>query len=362
MVADNIVATKPKQLRIALLHADLPNESKGGVAHQTHHLANSFAQRGHHVTVVTFSPPYSECLYDVETIPRPKIPRAADSFGYAYALTRVDFSRFDIVHAMGDNYLVGPGRRPPLVRTMHGSAKDEMRTAQSLKRKLFQAVLVPLETLSAVRADYVTGISEATRAKVPQVQEIVANGVDLARFTPAAPADKEAVPTLLFVGTKMGRKRGQWLADMWSRDIKPFLPEGATLWSVADAPLDGDGIVNHGRVPLDTLSDLFRRAWAFCLPSTYEGFGVPYIEAFASGTAVIASPNPGALEVTQNGEFGLVPPDDRLAEEIISVLTDVDRRDELIRAGLRRVKEYDWERITQRYEEIFYSLIASRKQ
>ncbi|MBC7807504.1 MAG: glycosyltransferase family 4 protein [Akkermansiaceae bacterium] len=361
MVNSNIVARKGDSLRIALLHADLPNESKGGVAHQTHHLANSFVERGHSVTVITFSPSFDECLYAVETISRPNIPRAADSFGYAFALTRVDFSRFDIIHAMGDNYLIGSNNRPPLVRTMHGSAKDELRTAESLKRKLFQAVLVPLETLGAVRADYVTGISEATRARVPQVREIIANGVDLGRFTPAALTNKESAPTLLFVGTKTGRKRGQWLADMWSRDIKPFLPEGATLWSVADAPLEGDGIVNHGRVPLETLTNLFRRAWAFCLPSTYEGFGVPYIEAFASGTAVIASPNPGAVEVTQNGKFGIVAQDDRIAGEIVSVLTDASRRDALVQAGLRRVTEYDWQRISAQYEEIFHSLIGARK-
>ena len=361
-MSNTTTAAKSKGLRIALLHADLPNESKGGVAHQTHHLANSFVGRGHEVTVITFSPSYEECLYTVETISRPNLPHAADSFGYALALTHVDFSRFDVVHAMGDNYLISAKKRPPLVRTMNGSAKDEMRTARSLKRKLFQAVLIPLETLGAARADYVTGLSEATRAKVPQVQEIVPSGVDLGRFTPASSSDKETVPTLLFVGTKMGRKRGQWLADIWSRDIKPFLPEGAVLWTVADAPLDGDGIVNHGRVSLEKLSDLFRQAWAFCLPSTYEGFGVPYIEAFASGTPVIASPNPGAIEVTQNGEYGVVAPDDTIAKEIVSVLTDADRRERLAAAGLQRAAEYDWQRISARYENIFHSLIASRKQ
>lgn len=350
-----------KKLRIALLHADLPNESKGGVAHQSHHLANCYVSRGHEVTMFTFSPAYEECTYVVETLPRPRLPRAADAFGYAFALNRVDFSRFDVVHAMGDNYMIGGKRCPPVVRTMHGSAKDEMRTAESLKRKLFQAVLIPLETVGAMRADYVTGVSEATRVSIPRVQEIVPNGVDLKRFTPLPAGKKELAPTVLFVGTKTGRKRGQWLADIWSRDIKPRLPEGATLWAVADAPLDGDGIVNYGRVSLDTLTDLFRRAWVFCLPSTYEGFGVPYIEAFASGTAVIASPNPGAVEVIGKGQYGVIATDDRIADEIVTMLTDTKRREEFVHAGLTRASEYDWDRVGSRYEAIFDSLIRSRK-
>ncbi|RYG93911.1 MAG: glycosyltransferase [Alphaproteobacteria bacterium] len=217
--------------------------------------------------------------------------------------------------------------------------------------------MIPIDTMGARHADYVTGVSEATKKRVPEVNEIIPNGVDLRLFTPANSDEKEKAPTLLFVGTRLGRKRGQWLGDLWTDQIKPKLPEGAVLWTVADEPIEGEGIVNHGRVSVEVLSGLFRKAWAFCMPSLYEGFGVPYIEAMASGTPAIASPNVGAMEVLGNSAYGVVAPDDKLASEILSVVTDDKRRESLRTAGLARAQEYDWQEVAARYEAIYYRLL-----
>ena len=54
-----------------------------------------------------------------------------------------------------------------------------------------------------------------------------------------------------------------------------------------DAPPDpGPGVRVLGRLGAEALADAYRRAWVFCLPSDYEGFGIPYAEALASGTPV----------------------------------------------------------------------------
>jgi len=90
------------------------------------------------------------------------------------------------------------------------------------------------------------------------------------------------------------------------------------------------------KISTETLADLYRRAWVFCLPSTYEGFGVPYIEAMASGTPVVASPNPGAREVTQEGRFGLIASDSALSETLLRVLTEEDYTPEVTQEGLLR--------------------------
>ena len=61
-----------------------------------------------------------------------------------------------------------------------------------------------------------------------------------------------------------------------------------------DAPADpGAGITVLGRLDDEELAREYRAAWVFCLPSSYEGFGIPYAEAMASGTPVVATPNPG---------------------------------------------------------------------
>lgn len=339
-------------MKIAMTHVNLPNESKGGVAFQVHYLANTLVERGHEVTMFTFSPTYEECRYRVHRYPIARRMRRFHSFVLAARTARTDFSAFDVLHAHGDNYLLR-GRHPQL-RTFYGSAKDEAATATTLRRRLYQSVMVLLEEAGARVADANIGISQATRARIPAITEIVPCGVDLTRFHPGPKAER---PTILFVGTSGGRKRGSWLAEVFVREVRPRFPD-AELWAVAERPLLGDGIVNFGKVPLETLIDLFRRAWVFCLPSTYEGFGVPYIEAMAAGTAVVASPNPGAGEVLGDGEYGVLADDAQLGAQLNELLMNASKRRMYEQKGLDRAQNYSWERIAIQYERCYSALIA----
>lgn len=333
-----------------MTHVDLPNESKGGVAHVSHYLANVLADRGHDVTMFTFSPAFAECRYKVVTLPD-RGPGRLRPFRFAAALARRDFSGFDVLHTHGDCYLLGRCTVPHL-RTFHGSARDELRTARSPQRKAFQWLSVYLEEWSSRVADASVGVSENTRARLPRVGEVIPNGVDLSCFAPGA---KHPTPALLFVGTSGGRKRGQWLADLFAREVRPRVP-GAELWTVAEKDIHGEGIVNFGRVSLEELTGLYRRAWAFCLPSTYEGFGVPYIEAMASGTAVAATPNPGAVEVLGGGEWGVLAGDGSLGGELATLLSDAARREGCAHRGLSRAQDFSWDRVAERYEAVYTRL------
>jgi len=345
-------------VKIALTHVDLPSETKGGVAHQVHHFANVLAGRGHDVTLFTFSTPGKDCQYGVRQIPvSRRLPRRLWPFAFAWQLAQIDFSGFDVLHVNGDGYLLGPrgrggARRPPRLRTFYGSARDEALSAVRFRRRAVQFVLAWLETMDARRADSNVGISEATRARIPAVSVIVPCGVDLSRFRPGPKTDH---PTVLFVGTAGGRKRGNFLADVFAREIRPQFPD-AELWTVSDQPLAGDNVVNLGRVTDDALADLYRRAWALCLPSTYEGFGVPYIEALASGTVAVASPNAGAGEVLQNGAWGVIAADDALGQQINTLLADSERRAHYEQRGLARAQEFDWASVAARYENIYRRL------
>ena len=340
-------------MKIAMIHVDLPNESKGGVAFQAHYLANALVDRGHDVTMFTFSPVYEECLYKVHQYAiAPKL-RKFQSFLFAYHLGRTDFSGFDIIHSHGDNYLMGA--KHPQIRTFHGSARDEAAFATSLKRRIYQSLTVYLEEAGARVADINIGVSEATKSRIPAIAQIIPCGFDRDRFYAG---QKSAHPTILFVGTLEGRKRGGWLAEIFNREIRTVIPT-AELWSVSDRPLEGEGIVNFGRVPLEQLCELFRTTWVFCLPSTYEGFGVPYIEAMASGTSVVASPNLGAKEVLGNGKFGIIAEDNQLGNSLLRLLMDTELRDHYVKQGTLRSHDFTWSRIVEQYEKIYESLYES---
>jgi glycosyltransferase involved in cell wall biosynthesis len=283
------------------------------------------------------------------------VPARFLPFVMSYRLATTDFSAFDVINTHGDNYLMRSKR--PIVRTFHGSAKDEMRNAPTLRRKLFFLVTIPLEMLGARMADHIVGVSETTRSSIAAVQTIIPCGVDTTAFRPG---EKSVGPTVLFVGTEGGRKRGAWLADLFTTQVLPVVPD-AELRMVSDAQSAEQGVRRYGRVPTDVLTELYRSSWIFCLPSTYEGFGVPYIEAMAAKTAVVATePNPGAREVLAGGSYGSYVGDDRLASELVAVLTDEAMRRSLEERGFERSRRYAWPTIAAAYEATFRAAIAAK--
>lgn len=338
-------------MKIAMTHVDLPNQSKGGVAFQAHYLANALVDRGHSVTMFTFSPADADCRYQVHQYSIPSPLRRLKAFIFAARLAGTDFSEFDLVHTHGDNYLLW--RQHPQIRTFHGSAKDEALAAVRLRRRIYQTVLAGLEPVGAWMADVNVGISRATQVRVPAVSTIIPCGVDTMRFRPGRKSDQ---PSILFVGTAAGRKRGQFLADRFVEEVRPQFPN-AELWAVVDRPLVGEGIVNFGKVSLEKLSSLYQQSWIFCLPSTYEGFGVPYIEAMAAGTAVIATANPGAREVLGDGEYGLIVTEAELGDRINHLLGDTELRQFYATKGLLRAQEFSWKQIVLQYENLYTNLL-----
>jgi len=206
------------------------------------------------------------------------------------------------------------------------------------------------ETASTALCNVAVAVSDNTRAYVPRVRAVIPNGVDLNQFRPAE--NKSERPTILFVGTMRGRKRGEHLVRAFQERVLSVLPK-ATLWAVCEEPVKGEGIHWFGKIPTEVLCELYRSAWAFCLPSSYEGFGVPYIEAMASGTAVIATPNRGAVEVLRHGTCGLVVPLHRLGSALLQVLRNPALRRYLEVTGLRQSKAYGWDQVCARYEMLY---------
>jgi phosphatidylinositol alpha-mannosyltransferase len=84
----------------------------------------------------------------------------------------------------------------------------------------------------------------------------------------------------------------------------------------------------------------------------YEGFGVPYIESMACGTPVVSTPNPGGLEVTDNGKYGVVSDIDNIGEELVRLLGNQTRRRELADSALGYVQRFDINAIAQRYIDL----------
>ena len=340
-----------------MLHVDLPGETKGGVAHQVSRLAQTLVERGHEVTVISLSPAPRGAAYSVHRISLPARLRRSRTARFvtvplAYALR--SYGQFDVVHAHGDSHLL-LRRRSAVVRTFHGSAREEARSARRLRRKALQTALVGGEHLARRLATVAVGISENTCRSIGGLDAVIPCGVDRRLFRPG---EKSERPSILFVGTMNGRKRGEAVVHAFSTTVRRAIPS-AELWLVADRSVEGEAIRSWGLVDDATLAGLYRRAWAFTMPSSYEGFGVPYLEAMASGTPVVATPNAGAIEFVRPDTGGLVVDETMLGACLASLLRRPAERARLGANGRAFSRRFDWPQIAAAYEDM-YELARAR--
>ncbi len=212
------------------------------------------------------------------------------------------------------------------------------------------------EIVGTLRADRSVAISHNSRRFLPWISCVIPCGVDLTLFHPGPKVED---PTIIFVGTYQRRKRGQLLMAAFGEHVLPVIPR-ARLWMVcSDAP-PAPNVEVLDTLTDEALADRYRRAWVFCLPSSYEGFGVPYLEAMASGTPVVATPNPGSREVLQDGMFGTICAPDALGPTLISLLQDDQRRQRQADAGIEHAADFAWPTVAERYDRIYQELVELR--
>jgi glycosyltransferase involved in cell wall biosynthesis len=119
-----------------------------------------------------------------------------------------------------------------------------------------------------------------------------------------------------------------------------------------------------GHVDDAVLPALYQGATLFLFPTLYEGFGLPVVEAMASGVPVITS-NTSALKEIAEGYAHLVNPLDveEIAKAIAQCMADEDHREALTRLGLRRAEDFRWTRTAEQTLEVYNSALRrdSRK-
>ena len=346
-------------MRIALFHTTLPELGRkfSGVEVAVHRLANELTKNANdEVTVFSLSPRPADATYqhrqifkDVHALLQGRATRPSI---LPLLLNILRFEHFDVVHLHGDDWFY-VRRTTPTVRTLHGSALREARSAASYKRKLVQYLVYYLEHVSARLATIPLAVG-TDAAAIYGVSEVVDCGVDLQLFSPGT---KAATPRILFVGTWEGRKRGRFLFDVFTDQVLSVIPR-AELYMVSDyCPIHPN--VVDARLPSDEiLAELMRSAWVLAFPSTYEGFGMPYLEALATGTAVVSSPNDGAKYVLADGTYGAIVEDVSFGKRLIELLRDDRERKALETNARSRAEQFSWAIVAARHREVYMKAIS----
>jgi glycosyltransferase involved in cell wall biosynthesis len=118
-------------------------------------------------------------------------------------------------------------------------------------------------------------------------------------------------------------------------------------------------VMRPGWIPHDTLPAFYAMAEALVLPSLYESFGIPLLEAMSSGCPVVTANRYGPPELV--GDAGiLVNPDevDSIAEGMDRAVTDRALRQWLVERGRERVRRFSWQTCAKETLQVLEAVLA----
>ena len=295
---------------------------------------------------------------------------------------------WDVVHdvqCLGFGLLGAQAAGVPLVTTIHHPLTVDRRASFIRDNSLREAVgtmkfyPIGMQAFVARRLDRVLTSSEASAAQIvrdfgvnPERVTNVWNGIDTDLFCPD-PNVQRKTNEILCVGRANDPNKGiRTLLEALAR-----MPDTTRL-SLVD--MDGAdnpafqwarelGVANRftvlGRISTPALVQEYRRATLVIVPSRYEGFGLPAVEAMACGTPVIASDAGALTEVIHITEGGiLVPRDDAtaLAKAAATLLEQPELRARLGSQGRRRVvSKLSWPRIAQATAQVYAEVLSERR-
>ncbi|MCX6340468.1 MAG: glycosyltransferase family 1 protein [Candidatus Aureabacteria bacterium] len=279
--------------------------------------------------------------------------------------------RCDLYHF--PNFVIPPLKKGKAVVTVHDlsfSRYPEYTEARNLRRleKCFRYTLE--------RADAIITISEFSKRELMELYGVPSDRIAVIHLgvsTPRRAVFEKPLPAryFLFVGTVEPRKNLGTLLDAW-RIVKKHRPDwafklliaGGHGWNCEPAEAQAgkrgvaDDVITIDYVTHEDLPALYRAAEALVFPSFYEGFGLPPLEAMASGTPVIASTAPAIPEVVGDAALMCDPHDpEGIARAIVQIQDDRQLRDSLVARGFERIKLFGWRKTAEETLALYRKLL-----
>lgn len=253
----------------------------------------------------------------------------------------------------------------PSVMTVHDLIFERFPQHHTFANRAFLRVAMPLFVR---RADAIIAVSRHTKRDIlelydtpPQKVFVVGEGIE-GHFKPAEAEEVRRVqeeygirrPYLLMVGTLEPRKNhalafealARLKAEGWPHCLVVAGGRGWLFDAVqSEVEMQGlaDDVVFTGHVPEQDLPALYSGAACFLMPSLYEGFGIPVLEAMACGAPVVCSRASSLPEVAGKAALYIEPPTaEALAAQVRQVLSKPETAEQMRIDGLRQTARFSW--------------------
>ena len=295
----------------------------------------------------------------------------------ALGMPKIDslLSDINLIHTVELDYPI-PSTRLPWVATVHDIGPLTHKEYFSKSRPYIRKKGL---SMAAKRAEYIIAVSQATAFEVQNYLQkdlsdrikVVHEGVDESFFDRDEKIEldtivrlPEGVPYFLWVGSINPRKNIKNVLSAFHKiaDLVPhhLVLAGGVGWDVdkllSEIKLDkySHKIHRPGYISNQQLKCLYQNAGAFVYVSIMEGFGLPILEAMASECPVITSNRSSMPEVAGNAALLVDPFEvDDIAVAMKNLADDVLKREQLVKKGLQRAKEFTWEKCALEIIDIY---------
>ena len=294
------------------------------------------------------------------------------------------FKGYDVYHFF--NYIIPPFSKAKVITTIHDLAF--VKCPETMRWKTLWHLKLRIR-YSLKKADHIIVISKSTKSDLienfdvnPQKISVVPCAVDCNIYNVGDVVElreqirkKYDLPNrfFLYLGTVEPRKNIERLIKAYSKlplelrcEMKLVIAGGKgwkceQIYALPQKLNVEKDVLFTGYIDEEDKPYIYNLSEIFLFPSLYEGFGIPILEAMASGTPVITSSVSSMPEVS-GGAAVLVNPLDVevLSDAMLELSNDPEKRDKLIQKGYRRVHAYSWKESAEILLNVFKNVSEDR--